>query len=94
MPQMFKAFMCKVLFFKLKMMNNRKFSVAILLIIAGVLFLVLGIRWNNLLSVAVPYYTFLGVIGSGFFAANVGEHMAKNKGVENAGNLPDTSKPV
>jgi len=72
-------------------LNNRKFSVAILLIIAGVLFLILGIRWKDLLSVAVPYYTFLGVIGSGFFAANVGEHVVKNKGERN---VPNTSKPI
>lgn len=94
MLQMFKPSMYKVLFFKLKMISNRKFSVAILLIFSGVLFLILGINWKDLLSVAVPYYTFLGVIGSGFFAANVGEHMAKNKGGQNAGDIPDTSKPV
>lgn len=75
----------------IKMMNNRKFSVAILLIFAGILFLGLAIKWKDLLSVAVPYYTFLGVIGSGFFAANVGEHIVKSKGERN---VPDTSKPI
>jgi len=76
------------------MLNNRKFFIALLLIFSGILFLALGIRWSNLLSVAVPYYTFLGVIGSGFFAANVGEHMAKHKGGQDASNIPTDSQPA
>lgn len=74
-------------------MKNRKFTVAILLIFAGILFLPLCLLNKDLIEVSVPYYTFLGVIGSGFFAANVGEHMTKSKGAVNA-NIPDSSQPI
>lgn len=76
------------------MLNNRKFTVAIILIVSGILYLLFCIKWKQLLSVAVPYYTFLGVVGSGFFAANVGEHIAKVKGGNDASNIPTDSQPA
>lgn len=71
-------------------MKNRKFTVAILLIISAILYLIFCIKWNHLTEIAIHYFTFLGVIGSGFFAANIGEH-AINKGT---GNVPDITKPI
>lgn len=71
-------------------MKNRKFTVAILLIISAIVYLILCIKLKHLMEIAIHYFTFLGVIGSGFFAANIGEH-AINKGAEN---VPDTNKPI
>lgn len=74
--------------------KDRKFKIAVLLIFTGVAFVPLCALNKDLIELAVPYYTFLGVIGSGFFAANLGEAVSKNKGVKNADIIPDTNNPV
>jgi hypothetical protein len=63
--------------------GNRKFFITLILIFAGIIFLPLAILWNKLTEIAVHYYTFLGVIGSAFLAANISEHVINKKGLKN-----------
>lgn len=58
------------------MIGNRKFFIALLSILIGV-----AVIFHPVIKdIAIPFYTFLGGVATGFFAANLGEHLAAKKG--------------
>lgn len=72
------------------MMGSRKFTIAIICLVLGALFPLLCWLDKELINLGIPFYTFLGGIGSAFFAANFGEYWQKAK----APNVPNPDKPV
>lgn len=58
--------------------GSRKFVVAIVSLILSFIFMVLSTKFN-LNEIALPFFSGIGAVSSGFFAANTGEHWLNRK---------------